>query len=62
MVVYAEFMGWPDDRPGRGPYKWHKLVAAADDVGHEWGAEAHRALADTRALRSVWHYLRRELA
>jgi DNA polymerase-3 subunit epsilon len=58
MVIYAEFMGWADDRPGRGPYKWHKLIDAAAFSGHPWSETAHRALADAQALRTVWHYMR----
>ena len=33
--------------------KWLKLVNATKIVGYEWEG-AHRALADTKALRAVW--------
>jgi DNA polymerase III epsilon subunit-like protein len=34
-----------------------KLDFAAAHVGHIWTGEAHRALADTLACRSVWQWL-----
>ena len=34
-----------------------KLDVAAAHVGHVWTGEAHRALADTMACRSVWRWL-----
>lgn len=34
-----------------------KLVDAAELVGHIWHGDAHRALADTYACRSVWFHL-----
>ena len=38
--------------------KWLKLVNATKIVGYEWEG-AHRALADTKALRAVWHFLQK---
>ena len=29
------------------------------NVLHQWEGETHRALSDTQATRSVWHYLTR---
>ena len=40
-----------------GSRKWIKLIDAAQNVGHVWQGNAHRALADTQACRSVWHWL-----
>ena len=40
-----------------GSRRWIKLVDAAQHVGHMWQGEARRALADTQACRSVWHWL-----
>lgn len=34
--------------------RWSKLEEAARHVGHQWTGQAHRALADTLACRSVW--------
>ena len=42
-------------RGGRPP----RLADAAAHVGHRWTGEAHRALADALACRSVWDWLRR---
>ena len=36
---------------------WRKLDEASRHVGHKWTGEAHRALADAQACRSVWHWL-----
>ena len=36
--------------------KWLKLVNATKIVGYEWEG-AHRALADTKALRAVWKHI-----
>jgi DNA polymerase III epsilon subunit-like protein len=54
MLKFAEFYG----EPGRyGGYKWQKLDKAARIAGHEWTGKAHRALADTKATKTVWEYL-----
>jgi len=37
--------------------RWQKLDVAARHVGHRWTGEAHRALADAMACRSVWNWL-----
>ena len=37
-----------------------KLDVAAAHVGHVWTGEAHRALADTLACRSVWQWLEKK--
>lgn len=36
---------------------WTKLGVAASMAGHCWTGEAHRALADALACRSVWNWL-----
>ncbi len=38
----------------------YKLTEAAKYVGHNWVGNAHRALADTQACRSVWIWLLKE--
>jgi inhibitor of KinA sporulation pathway (predicted exonuclease) len=38
--------------------RWCRLVDAAEHAGHVWSGNAHRALADAQATRSVWHLLR----
>lgn len=40
--------------------RWAKLDVAAKRVGHKWSGEAHRALADALACRSVWQWLERK--
>lgn len=58
MKDYAEEIGdWNDYR---NDFKWHKLTAAAAHVGHVWEGQAHRALADCQATRSVWHWLQQQ--
>lgn len=37
--------------------RWRKLDVAARHVGHRWTGDAHRALADALACRSVWLWL-----
>lgn len=55
MLRFAEFHGeWNDYRHG---WRWHKLTAAAWHVGHQFTGEAHRALPDALATRSVWRWL-----
>ncbi len=56
-----------DEWPGRvwseeqGGWKRQKLSIAAAHVGHDWaGAEAHRAVDDVRACRSVWRWLKQQ--
>lgn len=44
---------------GRGA-RWVKLIDAAREAGHEWTGQAHRAMADTLAARSVWQFLSKE--
>jgi len=39
--------------------KWINLVNATKIVGYAWEG-AHRALADTKALRAVWHFLQKK--
>ncbi len=54
MLRFAEVFG---ERKGRDGYKWQPLALASAHVGHEWTGEAHRALADAQACRSVWQWL-----
>ena len=55
MLDFAEDYGeWNDYH---GNHRGQKLTKAANYVLHEWTGEAHRALADTLAARSVWQYL-----
>lgn len=56
MVPYAEAHGERDER--YGDWKWQRLTAAAEQVGHDWaGATAHGAVADARACATVWRWL-----
>lgn len=41
----------------RGDYRRHKLGVAAAAAGHIWAGDAHRARADTLAVRGVWQWL-----
>ncbi len=47
MTRFADALGGP----------WRKLDVAARHVGHQWTGDAHRALADALACRSVWLWL-----
>jgi DNA polymerase-3 subunit epsilon len=40
-----------------GGGRWKKLDVASKKVGHRWTGNAHRALADALACRSVWDWL-----
>lgn len=42
-----------------GGGRWKKLDVAARHAGHRWTGDAHRALADALACRSVWSWLER---
>jgi DNA polymerase III epsilon subunit-like protein len=42
-----------------GGGRWKKLEVAAQKAGHRWTGNAHRALADALACRSVWDWLER---
>lgn len=42
--------------------RWVKLDVAAQAAGHRWTGQAHRALADALACRSVWNWLIRKPA
>ena len=55
MEAYSLWVGdWNDYH---GNYRWFRLTAAAMAAGHTWSGQAHRALADTLAARSVWQWL-----
>lgn len=54
MIRFAEHIGDFDDE---GKLRWKRLSAAAEAAGHVWSGNAHRALADAKATRSVWLYL-----
>ena len=43
-----------------GSRRYVKLLDAAHHVGHEWRGDAHRALSDTLACKSVWEWLQNE--
>lgn len=47
MIQFADRLGG----------SWRKLEVAARHVGHRWTGDAHRALADALACRSVWLWL-----
>ncbi|MDW5418921.1 3'-5' exonuclease [Iodobacter sp. CM08] len=52
MTQFAEYNGlWNVER---NCWKWQKLSVAAEHFNHVWNSEAHRALADTLALKTVW--------
>ena len=57
MLEYAERRG--ERNYGRRGYKWHTLAVAARQVGHKWTGDAHRALADALACRSIWLWLQK---
>jgi len=45
-----------------GGGRWKKLDVAAQKAGHRWTGNAHRALADALACRSVWEWLDKSTA
>jgi DNA polymerase III epsilon subunit-like protein len=55
-TVSCAMMRFADAFGGR----WQKLEVAARHVGHHWTGEAHRALADSLACRSVWLWLEQQ--
>lgn len=54
MQAWAEYK---DVRRSDGNYKWHKLESAANEVGHIWAGNSHRAINDALATADVWKYL-----
>lgn len=55
MLAYSEQYGeWSEYFGNR---RWVSLRNAARHVLHEWDGDAHRAVADASACRSVWRYL-----
>lgn len=55
MLAFARAYGeW---NPRFGDFRWQRLDMAAEHVGHIWKGQAHRALADALACRSVWRWL-----
>ena len=56
MQAFSLWAGEWSDR--HGEYRRHKLADAAYAAGHTWDGAAHRAHADTLAVRSVWQWLR----
>lgn len=55
MRRYSAVEGSWDQK--KGNYKRWKLVDAAAHIGHQWTGEAHSAVADAQACRSVWLWL-----
>ena len=48
MLAYKKFSG---------KRKGFNLTNASKDANHNWNGNAHRALADTFATKSVWEYI-----
>ena len=55
MLAFARHYGQWDCYHGN--YRWQNLKTASDYVLHHWQGDAHRALADVQATKSVWEYL-----
>lgn len=55
MYHFSEYMGEWDEK--RNDTKRHKLIKAAELVGHTWTDTPHGALADALATLSVWKFL-----
>ena len=60
MLRYAKFKG--DWNEYHNDYRWHKLTVAARHIGYRFEGDAHRALADCRATRTVWQHMDAEKA
>lgn len=56
MQAFALQIGDWDER--REAFRWYSLTEAARHAGHQWDGNAHRALADAMAARTVWRWLR----
>ena len=55
MIRYAEHHGdWSNWHESN---KWQPLSVAAHAAGHVWTGDAHRALADAQACRTIWRWL-----
>ena len=54
MLRWSAYKGVLNER---GSLKWHKLIAAANEAGHQWTGAAHRATADAQATATVWMFL-----
>ena len=57
MLAFAPIFG--QMRPGYSDYTWQKLTTAAQFIGYDWIGDPHRALADTRATRALWIWMKR---
>ncbi len=55
MRAFAEAYGEWSER--HGSWRYHKLTFAAQHVGYRGDGTTHRAIADCRATRAVWHWL-----
>ncbi|QZA80270.1 3'-5' exonuclease [Deefgea piscis] len=60
MQHFAHFNGVWDAK--RGNYKWQKLTVAAERFGHIWESQAHRALADCYATKTVWEGMQKAIS
>lgn len=60
MLRFAPIYG--ERSAGYRSYRWQKLIKAAEHIGYRWEGEAHRALADAKAARAVWHWMEAEAA
>lgn len=54
MRRFSVMHGVWDGRENKNDYRRWKQVEASAIVGHVWSGDAHRALADALACRSVW--------
>ncbi len=57
MLEFAPIFG--QIHPGYNDYTWQKLTTAAQFIGYDWIGDPHRALADTRATRALWIWMKR---
>ncbi|WMC09493.1 3'-5' exonuclease [Oceanimonas pelagia] len=55
MKAYAPLHGEWNER--YQSYKWCKLTVAAEELGHVWEGDAHRAIHDCMATRTVWRHV-----
>lgn len=56
MRRFSVMRGVWDGREGKNDYKRWRQAEAASIVGHKWPSDAHRALADAQACRSIWQW------
>ncbi len=56
MLQFAPIYG--QRHPFHEDFTWQKLTTAAEYINYAWIGDPHRALADTRATRALWIWMK----